>query len=94
MHIKNLTNSPYSLTDKNGNAVMLPARGTVDIEPHPMHVNQYRQVGYFEIEESTGSAEGDPRDALREEYETLTGEAPDGRWSEKRLQEELLKLQE
>lgn len=101
MQIKNLTNSPYSLTDKDGKVVMLPARGTVDIEPHPLHVNQYRQVGYFEIVESEGSEKTeasekaevsektDPRDALRAKYEELTGESADKRWSESRLRTEI-----
>lgn len=57
MQIKNLTNSPFALTDKDGKAVILPARGMVDIEPHPLHVNQYRQVGYFEIAEAEVEAE-------------------------------------
>lgn len=95
MQIKNLLNSPYTLTDKDGKKVMLPARGTVDIEPHPMHVNQYRQVGYFEITESTQSQaepeveKPDPRDALRAEYEELSGESADKRWSESRLRAEI-----
>lgn len=57
MKITNLTNSPYQLVDAKGKAVMLPARGTVDIEPHPMHVKQYRQIGYFEITEAEVEAE-------------------------------------
>ena len=89
MQIKNLTNSPYSLTDKDGKAVMLPARGTVDIEPHPMHVDQYRQVGYFEITEAEPLENPDPRDALRAEYEELTGESADKRWGESRLRTEI-----
>ena len=98
MQIKNLTNSPYSLTDKDGKAVMLPARGTVDIEPHTMHVNQYRQVGYFEITESEvsekteASEKTDPRDALRAEYEELSGESADKRWSENRLRSEIAEM--
>lgn len=89
MQIKNLTNSPYSLTDKDGKAVMLPARGTVDIEPHPLHVNQYRQIGYFEISETEVSEKPDPRDALRDEYEELSGESADKRWSVSRLRTEI-----
>ena len=34
----------------------------------------------------------DSRDALRAEYETLTGKAPDGRWSEQRLRDEIAAL--
>lgn len=99
MQIKNLTNSPFTLVDKDSKRVMLPARGTVDIEPHPLHVNQYRQVGYFEITDSAPtkpepSKEVDPRDALREEYEELSGESADKRWSESRLRTEIDALQE
>lgn len=69
---------------------MLPARGTVDIEPHPMHVNQYRQIGYFEITKSAPVEEqADPRDALRTKYEELSGENADKRWSESRLRTEI-----
>ena len=94
MLIKNLTNSPYSLVNKDGKRVMLPARGEIDIEPHPMHVGHYRQVGYFEITEAEVEAEKpDPRDALRAEYEELSGESADKRWSESRLRSEIAKME-
>lgn len=94
MHIKNLTNSPYSLLTKDGENVMLAAHGELDIDPHPMHVNQYRQVGYFEITESAPTKseptpDADPRDALRAEYLDLSGENADKRWSESRLRTEI-----
>lgn len=92
MRIKNLTNSPYQLTDASGKVVMLPARGVVEIDPHPMHVSTYQHVGYFKIEESEVSAtshDADERDSLRAEYEALTGESPDGRWSAERLRAEI-----
>lgn len=94
MRIKNRTGSPYQLVDKDGNKVMLPAFGEVDIDPHPMHANQYKIVGYFEISESQVEPDDDddPRDALREEYESLAGEQPDNRWGEGRLQSEIDKL--
>ena len=57
MHIKNLTNSPYQLVDAKGKAVILPARGEIDIEPHPMHVSLYQQTGYFKITEAEVEAE-------------------------------------
>lgn len=94
MRLKNLTNSPFALIDKDGKKVMLPARGTVDIEPHPMHAAYYRQVGYFEISEDHGEVHGEdpgPVDVLREKYESLTGEAPDRRWSRRRLLSEIEK---
>lgn len=97
MKITNLTNSPYQLVDAKGKAVVLPARGEIDIDPHPMHESLYRQIGYFEIEESAPARFGpttDPRDALREEYEELSGESADKRWSESRLRTEIDALQE
>lgn len=36
---------------------------------------------------SSGDHHDDARDALRAEYEALTGEKPDKRWGEKRLRE-------
>lgn len=90
MKIKNLLNSPYSLTDKDGKAVMLPAMGEIEIDPHPMHESLYRQLGYFRIEEG-GAPEpkADEPDELRAQYEQLTGEKPGGRWSVARLKEEI-----
>lgn len=90
MKITNLTNSPYQLVDAKGKAVMLPARGEIDIDPHPMHENLYRQLGYFRIEEGGAPApKVDERDELRAQYEQLTGEKPDGRWSVDRLKDEI-----
>lgn len=72
---------------------MLPARGVVEIDPHPMHVSTYQHVGYFKIEESevtvADTQEVNERDSLRAEYEALTGESPDGRWSAERLRAEI-----
>ena len=90
MKITNLTNSPYQLVDAKGKSVMLPARGEIDIDPHPMHESLYRQLGYFRIEEGGASEpKVDERDELRAQYEQLTGEKPDGRWSVDRLKEEI-----
>jgi len=90
MKITNLTNSPYQLVDAKGKAVMLPARGEVNIDLHPMYENLYRQMGYFRIEERGAVApEVDERDELRAQYEQLTGEKPDGRWSADRLRAEI-----
>lgn len=90
MRLKNLTNSPFALVDRDGKKVMLPARGTIDIEPHPMHENLYRQLGYLRIEEDGAPApKVDERDELRAQYEKLTGQKPDGRWSADRLRAEI-----
>lgn len=58
MNIKNLTNSPFDLVDKDGKKVRLPARGTVDIEPHPSQASYYKNIGYFQI---TESAKAEPK---------------------------------
>lgn len=94
MKIKNRLNSPYELINADGEKVMLPARGEIEFEPHPMHVGYYRQVGYFEITDSAPNKsepakEVDPRDALREQYKELSGENADKRWSESRLRSEI-----
>lgn len=53
MNIKNLTNSPFDLINSKGEKVRLPARGTVDIEPHPSQAPYYKNIGYFKISESS-----------------------------------------
>lgn len=99
MIIKNKLNSPFELVDKDGKKVMLPAGGEVTIEPHPMHLSHYRQVGYFEILDvespaETEAQEPDPIEALRNDYEELAGKSADKRWSESRLQSEIEELME
>lgn len=93
MKITNLTNSPYQLVDAKGKAVMLPARGEIDIDPHPMHVSYYRQAGYFKTTESAKAApknqEPDAIETLRSEYEELSGKPADGRWSAKKIRTEI-----
>lgn len=91
MRITNLTNSPYDLRAADGSVVRLPARGEVDIDPHPMHIGTYRTLGYFRIEVGLASTQ-DPAadepdlDDLRAQYEDLFGHAPDGRWRAPRIQ--------
>lgn len=93
MHIKNLTNSPYSLLTRDGQKVMLAARGEIDIDPHPMHASYYRQAGYFKTTESAKAApknqEPDAIETLRSEYEELSGKPADGRWSAKKIRAEI-----
>lgn len=91
MRITNLTNSPYDLRAADGTVVRLPARGVVDIDPHPMHIGTYRALGYFRIEVGPAApelSEGDEPDldGLRAQYEDLFGQAPDGRWRAARIQ--------
>lgn len=92
MLIKNRTNSPYRLIDSKGNAVMLAAFGEVDIEPHPMHINHYKTIGYFDISDS--KEEPTDRELLREEYHELAGKNASAKWSAERLQREIDKLKE
>lgn len=98
MHIKNLTNSPYSLLTKDGEKVMLAARGEIDIDPHPMYVSQYRQAGYFVITESAPTASEveaenpDPSDSLRTEHEELSGEDADKPWSKSRRRSKVAEM--
>lgn len=69
---------------------MLPAMGEIEIDPHPMYENLYRQLGYFRIEEGGApSPKVDERDELRAQYEKLTGEKPNRRWSVERLKDEI-----
>jgi len=91
MIIHNLTNSPMDLLNDKGEKVRIDARGALEgFTPHPMHENLYRQLGYFRIEEGGASApKVDERDELRAQYEQLTGEKPDGRWSVDRLRDEI-----
>ena len=91
MIIKNLTNSPFDLLNDKGEKVRIDARGVLeDFTPHPSQANLYRQLGYFRIEERGAVApEVDERDELRAQYEQLTGEKPDGRWSADRLRAEI-----
>ena len=95
MIIKNLTNSPFDLIDHAGQKVRIPARGEVDITPHHMHLQYYKSAGYFDVSDSPGDsglADNEETD-LAYKYEQLTGNKADGRWSEKRLAEELAKLE-
>lgn len=95
MIIKNLTNSPFDLIDHAGQEVRIPARGEVDITPHHMHLQYYKTVGYFDVSDSPvdPALPDNEEPDLADKYEQLTGNRPDGRWSEKRLAEELAKLE-
>lgn len=89
--IHNLTNSPFDLLNDKGEKVRIAARGSLEgFTPHPSHASLYRQLGYFRIEEGGAPApKADERDELRAQYEQLTGEKPDGRWSAERLRAEI-----
>lgn len=90
MRIKNLTNSPYAITNAKGEQIMIPARGEIEIDPHHTQEPFIRAAGYFEVKES----QVDPLDDLRSQYKELTEKDADKRWSEKRLQEEIDKALE
>lgn len=100
INIHNLTNSPFDLLDDKGEKVRISARGSiVGFKPNPSQLSLYRSLGYFRIEDAGQDSKPDqqqktqPKGAsLAEQYRDLTGEDPDGRWSEKRLAKELEKL--
>lgn len=90
--IHNLTNSPFDLLNDKGEKVRISARGTIEgFKPHPGQESLYRSLGYFRIEEGKAgpAPKADERDELRAQYEQLTGEKPDGRWSAERLKDEI-----
>lgn len=96
--IHNLTNSPFDLLNDKGELVRLAARGTIEgFKPHPRQEAFYRAIGYFRIEDAEQDSKRDPQNtppkgtSLAEQYRALTGEHPDGRWSDKRLAKELEK---
>lgn len=64
MQITNMTNSPYDLINDQGEKVRLPARGSVIINPHHMHLSAYRRAPYFKIEEVTEEEIDDTQSAL------------------------------
>lgn len=92
--IHNLTNSPFDLLNDKGEKVRIAARGSiVGFKPHPCQLPFYRSLGYFRIEDAGQEQKIQPNGtSLAEQYRNLTGEAPDGRWSDKRLAKELEKL--
>jgi len=92
--IHNLTNSPFDLLNDKGEKVRIAARGSiVGFKPHPGQLPFYRSLGYFKIEDAGQEQKILPNGtSLAEQYRALTGKHPDGRWSDKRLAEELEKL--
>lgn len=100
--IHNLTNSPFDLLNDRGEKVRIAARGSiVGFKPHPSQLPFYRSLGYFRIEDARQEPERgqqqEPRPeeelTLADRYRELTGKDPDKRWSAKRLQAEVEKLQ-
>lgn len=100
--IHNLTNSPFDLVNDRGEKVRIAARGSiVGFEPRPSQLPFYRSLGYFRIEETGQDSKRDQQQephsevelSLADQYRELTGKDPDKRWSIKRLQSEVEKLQ-
>lgn len=90
--LKNLTNSPYSITLADGTKTMLPARGTLGaVDIHEQHVRMIRACGFIEISKCPipSDISVPTGKTLEEKYEELTGEHPDKRWGRKRLLDEI-----
>jgi hypothetical protein len=60
MIIKNLMNSPHSITCSDGTNVILPARGEIDVDITQDMENRYRSLGYFLLTNSSHRARGIP----------------------------------
>src|SRR5690554_531804 len=94
MNLVNLTNSPYNIALASGESVMLPARGRLDnVELDSFYLQQIKLCGYIEIEQSDPAKEPEQKpdaiETLRSEYEELSGKQADGRWSAKKLRNEI-----
>lgn len=81
--IRNLTGSPYDLAP----GVILPAFGEVDADLPDYMLEILNASPGVEVVLTTA----EPLDEWRKMYHELTGKDPDGRWSEKRLIEEIEK---
>lgn len=86
--IKNLVGSPFDIETTSGPAI-LPAYGEIEVELSPQYLTMLEITPAIEIVK----IEADPLDQWRDLYrEASGGKEPDGRWSEKRLIEEIEKL--
>lgn len=104
--ITNLTNSPYDLQGVDG-PVRLPAFGSVEGEFSGEYLDLLAASMAVHVEDADAPAPApapEPGDGLqgvdaaepadaRAEYEALAGKPADKRWSDKRVAEELAKLQ-
>lgn len=81
--IRNLTGSPYDLAP----GVILPAFGEVDADLPDYMLEILNASPGVEVVLTTA----EPLDEWCKMYHELTGKDPDGRWSEKRLIEEIEK---
>lgn len=103
--ITNLTAGPFDLQGVHG-MVRLPAFGAVEGEFSGEYLDVLRASGAVAVADVAAPAargdapQGERQDdagagnlaALREEYEALTGKAPDRRWAEGRVLTEIEKL--
>lgn len=90
-HIKNQSSIPFEVPTLNG-PVHLPAHGEVTVNLGALDAMAIEHSPYVTIEHvaDAPAAEGGPVD-LRTQYEALFGEPPDGRWSDKRIQDAINK---
>ena len=91
--ITNLTNSPYDLQGVDG-PVRLPAFDSVEGEFSGEYLDLLAASMAVRVEdaEAPAPAPAEPADA-RAQYEALAGKPADKRWSDKRVAEEIAKLQ-
>jgi hypothetical protein len=80
--IRNLTNSPYDIQGHR-----LPAWGEIEADITDEYLSLLEASNAVEIV----TVADDPLGEWRKMYHDLTGKEPDGRWSEKRLIEEIEK---
>lgn len=95
--IKNLTNTPYELTEVDGKKTIVPAMGEIAGKFDSEDLKLVLMFGTFEVVEETpkddeGKGDDPNIEDLKKEYRELTGKKPDGRWSTERLLHEIEEL--
>ena len=96
--IKNLTNTPYELTDVDGKKTIVPAMGEITGKFDGEYLNLLIMCGAFEVVEKQADSKKQANanessiDDLKSEYHELTGKKPNGKWGAERLLSEVEKL--
>ena len=95
--IKNLTNTPYELTDVDGKKTVVPAMGETVGKFDSEYLKLMVMCGAFEVVEDSPKDDDGKDDEpniedLKKEYRELTGKKPSSRWGAERLLSEVKKL--